>query len=160
MAVAWKKRLCTSSTTASWFACFGVMSESGRPASIPSSSCCSTLVTSWTMSILRIEVRSVWLFLTVLAVARMVIWETRKKVLYDRAKFSQRHLILFFRHQLRIKIRCNRKFLGLITFEKMWVHAASLVVRKGGNVGVIFLSSSCAWRRWSGSFGTSFPVSR
>ena len=40
-------------------------------------------------------------FLVILAVARMVIWETRKKGLYDDANFSHRDLILFFRHQLK-----------------------------------------------------------
>ena len=69
-------------------------------------------------------------FLTILAVARMVIWTTRKKGLYDNANFSHQDLVLYFRHQLRIKIRCNRKRLDRITFNKMWVNAASLVVRK------------------------------
>ena len=37
-------------------------------------------------------------FLAILAVARMVIWPTRKKGLYDCANFSHCDLILFFRH--------------------------------------------------------------
>ena len=69
-------------------------------------------------------------FLAILAVARMVIWTTRKKGLYDDANFSYRDLILFFRHQLRVRIRCDRKHLDRITFDKRWVNAASLVVRK------------------------------
>ena len=48
-------------------------------------------------------------FLVILAVARMVIWQTRNKGLYEGANFSYRDLILFFRHQLRVKIRCDRK---------------------------------------------------
>ena len=43
-------------------------------------------------------------FLVTLAVARMVIWQTRNKGLYESANFSHRDLILFFRHQLRVKI--------------------------------------------------------
>ena len=43
-------------------------------------------------------------FLAILAVARMVIWTTRNKGLYDDANFSHRDLVLFFRHQLRVKI--------------------------------------------------------
>ena len=70
-------------------------------------------------------------FLVILAVARMVIWETRKKGLYNDVNFSHRDLILYFRHQLRIKIRCDRKRLDRLTFSKSWVNAASLVVRKG-----------------------------
>ena len=65
------------------------------------------------------------------AVARMVIWTTRKKGLYDDANFSHRDLVLYFRHQLRVKISCDRKRLDRITFSKRWVNAASLVVRKG-----------------------------
>ena len=59
----------------------------------------------------------------------MVMWQTRNRGLYDGANFSHRDLILFFRHQLRI--RCDRKRLDRITFSKTWVYAASLVVRKG-----------------------------
>ena len=68
-------------------------------------------------------------FLAILAVARMVVWTTRNKGLYDDAHFSHRDLVLYFRHQLRVKIRCNRKRLDRITFSKRWVKAASLVVR-------------------------------
>ena len=70
-------------------------------------------------------------FLAILAVARMVIWTTWNKGLYDDANFSHRDLVLYFRHQLRVKIRCDRKRLDRITFSKRWVTAASLVVRKG-----------------------------
>ena len=68
-------------------------------------------------------------FLAILAVARMVIWTTRNKGLYDDANFSHRDLVLYFRHQLKVKIRCDRKRLDRITFR--WMNAASLVVRKG-----------------------------
>ena len=70
-------------------------------------------------------------FLAILAVARMEIWTTQKKGLYDDANFSHRDLILNFRHHLRVKIRCDRKRLDRITFNRRWVNAASLVVRKG-----------------------------
>ena len=71
------------------------------------------------------------MFLAILNVARMVIWTTRKKGLYDDANFSHRDLVLYFSHQFRIKIRCDSKRLDRITFDKRWVNAASLVVRKG-----------------------------
>ena len=74
--------------------------------------------------------RSVW-FLTILSVARIVIWTTQTKGLYDDTIFSYPDLILSFMRQLRLKIRCNRKCLDSITFDRRWVHAASLVVRKG-----------------------------
>ena len=70
-------------------------------------------------------------FLAILAVARIVIWMTRNKGLYDDANFSHRDLVLYFQHQLRVKIRCDRKHLDRITFSKRWVNAGSMVVRKG-----------------------------
>ena len=70
-------------------------------------------------------------FLAILAVARKVIWMMRKKGLYDIANFSHHDLVLYFRHQLRVKIRCDRKRLDRITFNKRWVNAASLVIRQG-----------------------------
>ena len=69
-------------------------------------------------------------FLAILAVARKLIRTKRKKGLYDDANLSYRYLILFVRHQLRVKIRCHRKRLDRITVDKKWVNAASLVVRK------------------------------
>ena len=78
-------------------------------------------------------------FFAIIAVARMVIWATRKTGLYDGANFSHNDLILFFRHQLRVKIRCDRKCLDHITFDKRWGHAASLVVRKGAMLASSFL---------------------
>ena len=99
-------------------------------------------------------------FLAILAVARMVIWTTRNKGLYDDANFSHRDLVLYFRHQVRVKIRCDRKSLDRITFSKRWVNAVSLVVRKGGNVGVILPSSAGPWRLRYGSLGTPSLVSR
>ena len=70
-------------------------------------------------------------FLAILALAIMVIWQTRNKGLYDGANFFHRALILFFRHQLRVKIRYDRKRLDRLTFSKRWVYATSLLVRKG-----------------------------
>ena len=57
-------------------------------------------------------------FLANLAVAGMVIWTMQKKGLYDDASFSHRDLVFHFRHQLRDKIRCDRKRLDRITFDK------------------------------------------
>ena len=70
-------------------------------------------------------------FLAILAAAQMVIWMAQKKGLYDDANFSLRDLVLYFRHQLKVKIRCDRKRFDRITFDKRWVNAVSLVVRKG-----------------------------
>ena len=75
--------------------------------------------------------RSAPIGIVILAVARMVIWTTQKKGLYDDANLSHRDLILFFWYQLRVKIRCNRKRLDRIRFDKRLVNAVSLVIRKG-----------------------------
>ena len=99
-------------------------------------------------------------FLAILAaVARMVIWTTPKKGLYDDANFSHRDLVLYFRYLLRVKIRCDRKSLDHITFSRSWVNAASLVVRKGAML-VILPSSASPWRLRHGSFKTPSKVSR
>ena len=100
------------------------------------------------------------MFLTILAVAGMVIWTTRKNGLYDGANFSHRDLILLFRHQLRVKIRCDRKRFDCITFDRRWVHAASLVIWKEAMLESSFPSSSNAWRLQAGSFGISPSISR
>ena len=94
-------------------------------------------------------------FLVILAVARMVIWQTQNKGLYEGENFSHRDLILFFRHQSRVKIKCDRRRI------QQTVGAYSKPGRmQGGNIGVILLSSTCAWRRWSRSFGTPPRISR
>ena len=67
-------------------------------------------------------------FLAILAAARKMIWTMQKKEWYDDAKFSHCDLVLYFRHQLRVKIRCDRKRLDRVTFDKRWVNAASLVI--------------------------------
>ena len=79
-------------------------------------------------------------FLVILAVARMGIWIMQKNELYEKANFSHRDLILFFRHQLRVKIRYDRKRLYRLTFDKRWVNAASLVVQKGAMLESSFSS--------------------
>ena len=99
-------------------------------------------------------------FPAILAVARMVICTMRKKGLYDDANFSHRDLVLYFRHQLRVKIRCDRKRLDRITFDKRWLNVASLVVRTGAMLETSFPSSACPWRLRYVSFGTPSWVSR
>ena len=131
MAVAWKKRLSTPSTTANEFARIGNTSASGQLVLLDVGYVVDNILPPF-----QGEKRVV--FLAILAVARMVIWTTRNKGLYDDANFSHRDL--YFRHQLRVKIRCDRKRLDRITFSKRWVNAASLVVRKGATLESSFPS--------------------
>ena len=58
---------------------FGVTSGSGRPASIPNSSCCSTLVTSWTMLTPPYRGEKGVVFLAILTVVRMVIGRRERR---------------------------------------------------------------------------------
>ena len=85
-----------------------------------------------------IKLRNIW----ILAVAKTVIWTTQKKGLYNGANFSHRDQILFFWHQLRVKMRCDRKRLGCIEFDRRWVHAVSQVVRKRPTLESYFLPLS------------------
>ena len=52
----------------------------------------------------------------------------------DLQSFFHCDLILFIRHQLRVKIRCDRKCLDRITFDRRWVHSVSQVVWKGATL--------------------------
>ena len=64
-------------------------------------------------------------FLTFLAVAKMVIWMTRKKELYEGANFSDRDLTPFLGISLNSRSNAIEKAL-----TARWVYATILVVRK------------------------------
>ena len=98
-------------------------------------------------------------FLAIPAVARMEIWETRMKGLYDGANFSLYNMILFFRHQLRVKIRSDRKRLGSITFDRRWVLAVSMVVQKGTKSVSFFPPLLFLWLQRTRFFGIPPQVS-
>ena len=70
-------------------------------------------------------------FLAILAVAQMVFGRRETKDCMTMQSFL---IVIWFCSlgiSLRVKIRCDRKRLDRITFDKRWVNAASLVVRKG-----------------------------
>ena len=50
-----------------------------------------------------------YVFLCLLGVMRVVIWTTRKKELYEDESFSSQTLVAFFKHQIKVKIRSERK---------------------------------------------------
>jgi len=76
-------------------------------------------------------------FFAILAVARMVVWTTRNKELHGSEELSCRDLITYFKHQLRVKIRCDRRMLKPMTFNERWINAASLCVRTRAGVEVL-----------------------
>ena len=66
-------------------------------------------------------------FLTLLAVARKVVWNTRPRGDPGVTPLSTHDLIIYFKHQLKVKIRCDRKRLTPRAFSERWVRTASLV---------------------------------
>ena len=93
----------------------------------------------------------------------MGISSTRLKGLYDGANFSDYDLIYYFKHQLLVKIRCDRKYLNRITFDERWVKAANLVVRKGARLESAFPplshghhSTASSLNPYPGSVGSLF----
>ena len=63
-------------------------------------------------------------FLCLLGIMRVVIWMTRKKELYDDESFSSQTLVSFYKHQIKVKIRSERKRLSSLEFGKRWVTVA------------------------------------
>ena len=86
-------------------------------------------------------------FLTILAVAWMVIWSTRNKGLYDDANFSHRDLVLYFRHLLRVKIRCDKKRLDHWALKKKEKKGKKKEenLKNQKNTSAIVDSSLCGW---------------
>ena len=70
-------------------------------------------------------------FRAILAVARLVVWITRCEEKYHGKSFSSGDLVLFFEHQLRIKIRCDKRRLSKHAFFRRWIEISSLVAQKG-----------------------------
>ena len=57
---------------------------------------------------------------------RVVIWTTRKKEIYEDESFSSQTLVSFFKHQIKVKIRSERKRLSSLEFGKRWVTVVRL----------------------------------
>ncbi|CAE1276092.1 unnamed protein product [Acanthosepion pharaonis] len=75
-----------------------------------------------------------YVFICLLWVMRVVIWTTRQKEFHGREKFSSSQLILFFKHQLKVKIRTERKRLHPLEFGEIWVSLARLCRVKGADL--------------------------
>ena len=82
---------------------------------LEASSVCSNVV-------LRLNRQEHYVFLCLL----VVIWTTRKKELYEDESFSCQTLVSFFKHQIKVKIRSERKRLSSLEFGKRWVTVARL----------------------------------
>ena len=93
-------------------------------------------------------------FRAVLAVARMVIWTSRLNELYDGDVYSEQHLVDFFRHQLKVKIRCDWMSISRLEFNERWLNGASLIVWKGAKWEFFFPSLPLGVSRPGPSWGS------
>lgn len=67
------------------------------------------------------------MFFTLLTVARMVIWTLRTEGILRYERYYYRDLSGFFGHQLKMKIRCDKKRLLSRDFREKWIKVVSLV---------------------------------
>ena len=75
-----------------------------------------------------------YVFLCLLGIMRVVIWTTRQKEVYEGQKFSSSLLICYFKHQLKVKIRTERKLFHSSDFGKRWVTVSRLCRVKGADL--------------------------
>ena len=78
-------------------------------------------------------------FLVIQALTWMGIWTMGQIALYNCIIFYFYHLICYFRHQCREKLRCDRKGLDHITLDERWVKTVNLVDRKTATFESSFL---------------------
>ena len=124
-AVIWRRLLTMLSFTArSCSRCASFLKVTWFASWMESSSSCS--VCSNVVPKLNRQEHSV--FLCLLGIMRVVIWTTRKKELYDDddESFSFQTLVAFYKHQIKVKIRSERKRSSLLEFGKRWVTVARL----------------------------------
>ena len=62
------------------------------------------------------------MFLLLLAVTRKVIWTTRLNVIFDGESFTAQRLIIYLRHQLKVKIICDWERLSRREFYVRWTN--------------------------------------
>ena len=69
-----------------------------------------------------------------LGIMRVVIWTTRQKGFHEGESFTPLQLIAYFRHQLKVKIRVERRRLSSSEFNECWVRIAQLCRVKGAKL--------------------------
>ena len=94
---------------------------------LEASSVCSNVVP-------RLNRQEHYVFLCLLGVMRVVMWTTRKKELYEDESFSSQTLVAFYKHQIKVKIRSERKRLSSLEFGERWVTVARLCRVVGANL--------------------------
>ena len=78
-----------------------------------------------------------YVFLCLLGVMRVVIWTTWKKGFYGGEFFTSRALVAFFRHQIEVKLKCERERLSSIEFGERWVKASQMCLVKGTTLNLL-----------------------
>ena len=86
---------------------------------LEASSMCSNIVP-------KLNKQEHYVFLCFLSIMRVMTWTTRKKELYEDESFSSQTLLAFYKHQIKVKIRSQRKRLSSLEFSKRWVTVACL----------------------------------
>ena len=70
----------------------------------------------------RLTKRKHMMFVLLLALTRKVIWSTRLDVFFEGKVFSSNQLIIYLRHQIKVKINCDWKRLSHREFYVRWTN--------------------------------------
>lgn len=73
-------------------------------------------------------------FFLLLGIMRFVIRKMGQEDFYGDGKFSTSQLIVFFKHQLKVKIRAKRRRLSSAKFSERWVNVLRLVHFRRANL--------------------------
>ena len=103
----------------------------GKPFVLKAESVISNVVTA-------LDRRKHYVFLCLLGIMRVVIWTTRQKGRYGGESFSSQTLVAFYEHQIKVKIKSERKRLSSMEFGEKWVKDSQLVRVKGANLTFTF----------------------
>lgn len=60
-------------------------------------------------------------FLVILAMTKMVMWSSRVQEKCKVESFADYDLVCFFKCQLKVKIRCDRKRLHPVACDRRWI---------------------------------------
>ena len=86
---------------------------------LDASAVCSNVVAS-------LEKTDHYVLLCLLGILRMVAWTTRQKRVHEGERFTPVQLVSYFKHQLKVKIRAERRALSSMQFSERWVKVARM----------------------------------
>ena len=91
---------------------------------LEASSVCSNVVPS-------LDRKIHYVFLCLLGIMRVVIWTTRNMVVHEGESFSSWALVAFYKHQIKVKIKSERKRLSSVVFGERWLQTSRMCRVKG-----------------------------